>query len=68
MPKIGDERTVTKFLWFPKLAWFKDKLEWRWLKKETFTERFQQCHAMAPDCPDHLVHGWKAYRWLQNKR
>lgn len=39
-PNNGDERTITKFLWFPKIALnpHNQKYELRWLSKETFTQ------------------------------
>lgn len=35
-PKVGDQRTVTKFLWFPKYI----ENEIRWLEKSTFTQEY----------------------------
>ena len=42
IPKIGEKKTITKFLWFPVIINYIDHYEIRWLEKATIEYKFQR--------------------------
>ena len=48
----NDTRTVTKFLWFPKII----HGETRWLEKVTYVERY----TLTANCPG----WWSSVKWV----
>ncbi|MCK5616119.1 hypothetical protein KAR91_80390 [Candidatus Pacearchaeota archaeon] len=58
------KRTVTKFLYFPKMIDWKIK----WLKKVSWIEYYMTLHYLAPDLEsDEVYHAWVAREWINNK-
>jgi hypothetical protein len=55
-PELGDERTVTRFLLFPKCLGD----EWRWLGREQIVQVYSEFYG-----PGGYVSGWYSVRWAR---
>ena len=65
--RVGDKRTVTKFLW----KWMRIDEQWRWLEKATWEEVCFSINAGFLLCgnrlPDHQV-TWIPQKWVDKKK
>jgi hypothetical protein len=59
VPKVGDRRTIKRFLLLPK----KLEGEWRWLGFERIKQEFQRYWAYPPEMRAMQVVGWRAVAW-----
>lgn len=57
--KVGDRRTVSVFLLWPKCL----EGQWRWLGFERVVQEYQSFWSYAPDIQPMDVVGWRAVAW-----
>lgn len=60
-PKQGDNRTVSKFLLFPRCL----DGEWRWLGRERIVQHFREWTELDPEGYPMQGSGWVDVRWAQ---
>ena len=63
-PKIGDKRLTTKFLLIPRVI----DGEWRWMRKASFEEEYQELRIMDILKGEPVViREWKMSQWVDIK-